>query len=351
MYPTDKAPGYGIFVKRVIDGLTIYDIEVEYAALIKGRGWNILSKIFKYMLFYWHIIVGFFRKYDTIYIHYPNMALPILLPLLKLKGKKKVIANLHGEDLFYLGKGYWVERLGKLNEYFLKKYANRIVVPSRFFKLEILNRGICDESKLIVSPSGGVDLNLFYPMEKKANEKICLGFVGRIEHGKGWCEYLETLHLLEKELNFCGIIVGYGSLEDEMKLLIKRYALNDKVELVNGVPQSQLVSFYNRFDLLLFTTQLPESLGLVGIEAMACGIPVLGTNIGGLTTYIRDEYNGFLVSKGDVDCICEKVKKYAAMSIEEKKIISDNCLFTARTYASDKVVQDLSFQMKSCVLK
>ena len=188
-------------------------------------------------------------------------------------------------------------------------------------------------------------------MEKKANEKICLGFVGRIEHGKGWCEYLETLHLLEKELNFCGIIVGYGSLEDEMKLLIKRYALNDKVELVNGVPQSQLVSFYNRFDLLLFTTQLPESLGLVGIEAMACGIPVLGTNIGGLTTYIRDEYNGFLVSKGDVDCICEKVKKYAAMSIEEKKIISDNCLFTARTYASDKVVQDLSFQMKSCVLK
>ena len=52
MYPTDKAPGYGIFVKRVIDGLTIYDIEVEYAALIKGRGWNILSKIFKYMLFY-----------------------------------------------------------------------------------------------------------------------------------------------------------------------------------------------------------------------------------------------------------------------------------------------------------
>lgn len=51
-------------------------------------------------------------------------------------------------------------------------------------------------------------------------------------------------------------------------------------------------------DLFVFPTQLEESLGLVGLEAMACGVPVIGSCIGGLTDYIEEGTNGFFSSRG-----------------------------------------------------
>ncbi len=135
MYPDVNSPGYGVFVKNVADYLDENGIEISHLAVIKGRSKNAIHKIIKYITLYLKIVCHYFKGYDAIYLHYPNMAIPILFPLFKIHDKK-LIVNYHGEDLLYSGRIGTI--LGKLTEKFVKKYADIVVVPSNFFKQELL---------------------------------------------------------------------------------------------------------------------------------------------------------------------------------------------------------------------
>lgn len=335
MYPDAKSPGYGVFVKNVADYLDDNGINISHLAVIKGRSKNVIHKIVKYVIFYVEIMLYYFKDYDVMYIHYPNMAIPVLFPLFKICNKR-LIVNYHGEDLLYSGRVTTI--LGRLTEKFVKRYADIVVVPSNFFKQELLKRLICTEDKILVFPSGGINPKVFYPSVKTNNyEGIQLGFVGRIEYGKGWKEYLLALDKLKDNIDFRGYIIGYGTLEPEMYELISQCGLTDKIEVIRGIPQDKLRHYYTLFDLLLFTTQLPESLGLVGLEAMACGTPIIATNIGGLATYAVNNYNSLCVEKGDIIGIATSIVKYNNMSREERNTMCNNCVNTAKKYYTDTI--------------
>lgn len=334
MYPDKKSPGYGVFVKNVADYLSSNDIHILCSAVIKGRSKNIIHKIIKYLCFYCRIILLFFKDYDAVYIHYPNMAIPVLLPLFKIRNRK-LIVNYHGEDLLYSGR--LGTMLGTMTENFVRKYADIVVVPSDFFKKILLERTICAEEKIIVFPSGGIDPSIFYPSPKIKADILKLGYVGRIEYGKGWKEFILALSKLKSSESFRGYIVGYGSLEHEMHDLISQCGLNDKIELIKGVTQSKLQYYYSLFDLLIFTTQLPESLGLVGLESMACGTPIIATDIGGVATYARNDHNGYLVAKGDVDGVVKAIERFVQSDEAEKLQMIDNCIETARKYSIETI--------------
>lgn len=348
MYPTESMPGYGIFVKNVVDGLALHDVEVVYSALINGRGKNIFQKLIKYSSFYLKIILYFFKSYDAIYIHFPNHALPILLPLLMLK-KRRIIVNLHGEDLLYEDRGVVNKVLGKLNDIFLKE-VNLIIVPSTYFKSILIDRNLCTEKTVFVSPSGGIKKDVFYSFsEVEFIENKILGYVGRIEDGKGWREYVEVLNILKKENNNVkGIMIGNGTLINELESLIEQYELVKNIEIIKAVNQNELCGYYNKFELLIFSSsRTSESLGLVGIEAMACGIPVIGTDIGGIPSYLVDNFNGFLVGVGNVDSIVSSIIAYRSLDDNMKNKMKLNCLKTAESYFSDNVIENLSIKMKS----
>ena len=340
MYPDASSPGYGVFVKNMVEGLDNYGIHVECSALKAGRYTNKLLKIVKYIKFYILICIGFFKKYDAIYIHFPNHSLPVLLPLLAIK-KQRVIANLHGEDLLYSGSLGTV--LGKLNYRFLRK-VEKIIVPSTYFKEEVLKRIGCKEDKIFVSPSGGIDNNLFYPINNQSvKDKVCLGFVGRIDEGKGIKEFVEAIYLLNQQINCEAIVIGYGPYENELSKLLEKLLLTEKVKVIKGVKQDKLCEYYNIFDLFLFlSNRKTESLGLVGIEAMACGTPVIGTNIGGIPSYLIDGFNGFLLPNRDVHSVVNAVLKFQAMSDDEKEIMCENSLKTSQKYFKDTVSKELA---------
>lgn len=347
MYPTKSMPGFGVFVKNVIEGLTHYNITIPYKVLIKGKGKNKYQKLYKYFLFYIQITIYFFKKYDAIYIHFPNHALPALLPLLQIK-KRKIIVNLHGEDLLYQNQGIFNNLLGNLNDIFLQK-ANLIIVPSEYFKKELLKRKLCNEKNIYISPSGGIDKNKFYHIPTICKEEtFCLGFVGRIDEGKGWKDFIEALDVLKKiNFTFHGIIIGTGHQKEELHILINKYCLQDDILIINGISQEKLVNYYNQFDLLVFPSRLSESLGLVGIEAMACAVPVIGTDIGGIPSYLINSFNGYLVPVGSTKAIVSSIITFKNLSDSLKVEMKQNCLKTAENYFSDKVIEKLSLTIKS----
>lgn len=341
MYPTAEYPGYGSFVKNVCYGLSHYNHSVSYSSLIKGRHDGFINKLLAYLKFYISIIINFFKKYDYIYIHFPNHAIPVLSLLYKFK-KQDIVVNFHGEDLLYENTGY-TGMLGRLTENFCKRYASAIVVPSQYYKQIVANRCLIDNDKIIVSPSGGIDSKVFCRNNNIKDDSIIhLGCVGRLEKDKGICEFLTVCKDLHTKLSFKATIIGYGSLYEETLRFIQTNNLNE-VELIKGVPQSELGAYYNKFSLLIFSSsRTSESLGLTGIESMACGTPVIGSNIGGIVSYLNHGVNGWVVPVKDTTSIIKSIYDYLDMSSEDKETMIENCISTGKRYYRGVVCEELS---------
>ena len=340
MYPNEQYPGYGSFVKNVVEGLRLRGYDFIATALIVGRSTSLFDKVKKYIRFYLQILSGYFKKYDFIYVHFPNQSLLLLLPLYLFR-PVKVIVNLHGEDLLYEHRGIsWL--LGLMNDYFLKK-VDAVVVPSDYFKQIVLERIGCISSKLIVSPSGGIDKSCFFPSGQKKNDALLhLGYVGRIEEGKGWYDFIQILVSIPKSVHYKATIIGNGSQEKIMKTLLKEKGL-ERIMYISHIPQNKLRYYYSDFDLLVFTSsRREESLGLVGIEAMACGTPVLGSAIGGISSYLIDGYNGFLTPVGDLEQQVDAIMRFYSLSKEKKEQMKCHCLLTASKYYSNRVIDTLA---------
>lgn len=344
MYPTEKHPGYGSFVRNVSEGLTELGMKEKCKSVIKGRPSSKVNKIIKYLNFYISILINYWKKYDFIYIHFPNQAVPILYPLLKLK-QKKLIVNLHGEDLIYSSTGYG-NKLGKMMEKLCRQYADAIVVPSEYFKRLVIDRRLISSDRIIVSPSGGINSNIFYPDNDRNYDltQIHLGYVGRMERDKGIVEFVNVCKKLNySNTPFKATAIGYGSIYTTIKEYIIQNGLSDKVVLIEGIVQPKLGNYYRSFDLLIFSSssRTGESLGLTGIEAMACGVPVIGSNIGGIASYVVDGENGWLTPVKDVDAIFNRINNYIALAPEEKRRVSTNASKTGERYYSDSVCENL----------
>ena len=348
MYPTPEYPGYGSFVKNVCDGLvSLCECSISGKAVIKGKPKGRINKIIKYLCFYLSIIRGFFKSYDFIYVHFPNQAVPLLNFLCKLR-KPKIIVNYHGEDLVYEEKGY-AKTLGVLTEKFCRKYAFTIIVPSQYFKDIVVKRNIFSPMKVIVSPSGGINPDIFFPLTYKQYDSILkLGYVGRLETDKGIREFLLICNRLHQNgTTFRALVIGYGSYYGEMMRFVDENNLKDQIDIIQGVPQIKLGDYYRSMDLLIFaSSRLGESLGLTGIEAMACGVPVIGYNIGGIASYVANGKNGWLVPVYDVDKIVNKVYDFMNMNIVSREQIRQNCINTGKKYYTDRVCRQLCKDIK-----
>ena len=127
---------------------------------------------------------------------------------------------------------------------------------------------------------------------------------------KGLDYLIEGMRQLGNKFPFRLLIVG-GSLEDlseldELISNIKESDLTDRVDIVGSVSQEQLVYYYNSCDIFVMPS-LHESFGLAALEAMACGIPVVVSDVGGLKTFVTDNESGFLVAPANANEIAVRI--------------------------------------------
>ena len=341
LYPSTKDPFYGTFVKNFVDDISKSErIQKVDICVIKGRSYHLYTKIWKYLIFYLNIIHRlFFNKYDLVYVHIITHA---ALPLRFVSTFKKLplIFNIHGEDLL---------TQTKLASKFLQLatpllcQAKLIVVPSVFFQKkvkEVLPQ--IPDSKIYVSASGGVNEVFFNQAEKKINKTPIIGYVSRIDRGKGWDTFISALYLLKKKgIEYKAQIIGRGEEILLMEEMISTLKLEEKIKYVGPVEYKKLPNFYSTFDLFIFPTQLEESLGLVGLEAMACKAPVIGSNIGGLTDYIENGKNGYFFQPSDSAELAEKMILYLSLPKEKQQDMKNAAYQTALKYHANIVSEKL----------
>ena len=162
-----------------------------------------------------------------------------------------------------------------------------------------------DARKVSLVPCG-VDLEVFRPLDQKSvrsrlglnGEKILL-YVGRVEPIKGLDLLVETAAQMDSAEGVRMMVVGAdvnGDREmDRVKQLAKERDLECKIDFVGQVDHDDLPLYYNAADVCVVPSYY-ESFGLVALESMACGTPVVATRVGGLSTIINHGRTGYLKS-------------------------------------------------------
>lgn len=198
------------------------------------------------------------------------------------------------------------------SEQHLAHIADFLISPSKEEKESLIKEyGISPSKVRVVYP--GVNRRLFYPvyyngLRKKIDCKkddFVLLYVGRIEPVKGLAAVVSSLEIIrdkKPELfkNIKLLVVGGGKKEEEFALnqeaariinLVSQKALSDNVTFLGSIKQSQLKRYYSAADALVVPS-LYESFGLVTVEALACGTPVIVSKIGKMKTIVKEGKNG-----------------------------------------------------------
>jgi len=171
----------------------------------------------------------------------------------------------------------------------------------------------------------GVDIDFFAKSigrgsnrnHKGRKDKIIL-YAGRLIDVKG-IEYLVKAFpaVLEKQANAKLLVVGSGPCKGDLVSLSERLHLHDKVVFQDAVSQEELVRHYSVADVFVLPSVTTdegetEGLGVVLLEAMACGVPVIGSAVGGITDIIKDQETGLLVRQKDPGDLAEKINRVLA---------------------------------------
>lgn len=343
MYPSNDHQFYGIFVKNFEKQLTQHGFEFK-KAVIRGKGRSIVEKTKKYFQFF-KDVVRLVKKgdYDIIYVHYIGHS---LLPLLLVRHmlRKPLILNAHGADVFEISRfGLLIQKLVTP----IIKSADLTVVPSNYFKCAIKEKFSIEPKKIFISPSAGVDTNIFKPNREKTKETFTVGFVSRIDKGKGWDIFLDSIYILKQHnCQLEVLMIGKGDEEKMLLEKIKKLSLSSIVNYVGAKPHDKLPHYFNQMDIFVFPTLLNESLGLVGLEAMACGIPVVGSNIGGLSGYIKDDVNGMLFEPGNSEELAKCIEEFMTMDVSRFQEYKVKALETGREYDSNVVANELAGKLR-----
>lgn len=181
--------------------------------------------------------------------------------------------------------------------------VDRIIAFSPHERDAMVRLYAADASKVSLVPCG-VDLSVFRPLDQKTvrnrlglnGEKILL-YVGRVEPLKGLDLLVETAAQMDSEDGVRMMVVGAdangGQEMDRVKQLAKERNLEDQIDFVGQVDHLELPLYYNAADVCVVPSYY-ESFGLVALESMACGTPVVATRVGGLSTIIQHGRTGYL---------------------------------------------------------
>lgn len=252
-------------------------------------------------------------RYQSNLIHY-HWTIPQGLPAILLQNQFgcPAIASIHGSDLFSMQN----PALKKLNSQIIRKSAICTANSSATARMaKVLSRR--DDIQTIPM---GVDMDQFAGLRLRASKSQdtlekgpCLLYVGRLIRWKGVDYLLRAFaRFALRHPNAHLIIVGMGEEAANLKALATSLKISAMVDFKGFVAHTELPSLYRQADIFILPSIIDqtgetEGLGTVLLEAMAAGVPVIGSRVGGIPDIITDNVSGLLFTpKNDLelaDCI------------------------------------------------
>ncbi len=207
------------------------------------------------------------------------------------------------------------------------QFADKLIAATPIEKEQLISLYGAETNKVEIIPPG-VDINRFKLLPKdEARNKIGVApdhkmilFVGRIQPLKGIDTLIRSIALVRRDQpalteKLCISIIGGNpgsEVDDEqtefqrLNALKEELGLGDLVTFLGAKDQDTLVNYYSAAEVVVMPSHY-ESFGMVALEAMACGTPVIASDVGGLTYVVEDNFNGYLVPSQDYAAMAEKI--------------------------------------------
>jgi len=343
LFPSKRDPSFGSFVGKHYEQLNEQGHNIVSKVVIDYRSSG-FRKLILYMRFIFQGVLAVNkRNYDYIYFHYLTYSTICILPYLLLR-KPKYVVNIHGDDL--VGSTLVHKVMGCTSSLVLR-HSEGVIVPSQYFKVILLKKypWYC-EKKVIISPSGGVDFEVFRSTRCPDEHQFILGYVSRIDEGKGWSELLEAIALIKKEQpnlleNFHLNMYGAGAEVEQLKTKLSLLDIGNLVTYFGALKPNQLAAKYSEMNAFIFPTHR-ESFGLVAVEALACSTPVLASNIKPVNEIVIDGVNGLLFEKQNKHSMAEKIITLLTMNKIDYEYLVKNARESVQNYNAELVAKQLS---------
>ena len=228
--------------------------------------------------------------------------------------------------------------IGLLNTLRSCKLVDRIVVNSEYMRTNVVTWYGINRDKIVVIPNG-VDLRRF----NECNDKLVLDgdpsilYLGHLRRRKGVDVLLQAIAKLRSELpNVKLHLVGDGYISD-FQLLAKKKGIKKHVVFHGWAADSMVPRYYKSADFCVFPSRY-EPFGIVILEAMASGIPVIASNTGGIRETISNGKNGILFKPCDADALSKAILALY-QDLDLRKKISDTALKTVVKYSWENIAE------------
>jgi len=196
----------------------------------------------------------------------------------------------------------WISYGAKRREIDVNRKFDRLVVATRYMRDELLRNGFAAQRIEIHPPVPRAGEPADTPSFSGRNRIV---YAGQIIRGKGVDVLLQSLARAKQP--FECVILGDGSQRRECERLCRRLGLEGRVQFAGFVPQARIIDHYRDASLAVMSSVWPEPFGATGLEAMRCGLPVVAFDAGGISEWLLDGVNGFLVPWMDRSAYAERV--------------------------------------------
>lgn len=345
-YPTKKNPFNQIFIKKMEGQLKLEGLEVlvYYNPIFKYWGnankvKNPIATIIKYITYVFSILFFMVKNRNKIDVFFPQGILFATTTSVFFGRlfRIPVVSYIHGGDLnkYYNKKGF----VNSILTYSLNK-SDFIIANSADIERKV--KKISSNKNLkVISP--GVNLKEMYPLTEVGtlkkrynvpNEKIILLLAGNSIKRKGFDIFLKALKLLNSNTlkKISTVMVTNGPLRKNYEEFVEANSLDSIVKFVNKVPPNILNEYYNIADIFIFPSR-EEPLGLVGLEAMASGTIVIGSNVGGIVEFVQNEKTGYIFQSENekdlakkIDSVVKSFEKLGNMRSEIRETVKEHSL-------------------------
>ena len=177
----------------------------------------------------------------------------------------------------------------KVREIELNRRFDHHLVASEYMRHELLINGFGNERIETLPPVPPP----VEPLRSSFGPRNLLVYAGQIIRGKGVDVLLRALQKAREP--FEAVIAGDGTHRAHCERLSRKLGLEGRVKFLGFVTQKELASYYKEATAVLVSSVWPEPFGLVGLEAMRCGLPVVAFGVGGIGDWLQDGENGFLI--------------------------------------------------------
>ena len=266
------------------------------------------------------IFLEMIKTSDLIHVHGHPYLSSFLAAKIAKRYSKPLVVTQHNTFIEY--NNIW-DTAEKLNDMAIGKQvlkeANKIVVVSNATKNYILSLGA--EPERIEVIHNGVDLDRFKPlsgvkegMRKRldiSKDAFVLLTVRRLVYKNGIDTLLESAEIaVKKNPKLVFVVVGKGPDFKEVKEKIANSGMQRQFRVTGFVSDEDLPFYYNLSDLFVLPSKSGEGLPLVALEAMACGLPVIATNVGGISEVMSGDY-GKLVPPNSPEALAEALLEFS----------------------------------------